>query len=156
MQNVLWWLSFTLISIWLQDFFPGVDFLVVGLVVSLQEERPVQSFWLLLAFIILQEGAGTLAFGSSLLWYAMAILLFGIGRWMFQAQNFFFIILLGASLGATHFLLIPMMAYLQEFSVDRTVLFNECLNQALTFPFAWIVVYKLRSKKEPDVISVRT
>lgn len=35
---VLWWGTYTIIGVWAQRVFPGVDFLAPGIVLSMQEE----------------------------------------------------------------------------------------------------------------------
>lgn len=154
LHNILWWTLFIVCGIWAQYFLRGVDLLMVGLVVSLQEDQLPQTFWLLGIFVLVQEGVGSLAFGSSLLWYAMLLALYTTGRWLFQARNIFFMVLLGAAMGLWHYLLVNIMASLQEYSVAHDRLFFESLVQALVFPVAWAIVSELRGKRERDGLSL--
>jgi len=154
LRNVLWWLLFIFCGIWAQYFLRGVDVLMVGLVVSLQEDRLPQTLWLLGILVLIQEGAGSLAFGSSLLWYTMLIGLYTVGRWLFQARNLFFMVLLGACMGLWHYLLVIIMTPLQEYQVAHDRLFFESLIQALVFPVAWAVASELRGKRDRDAISL--
>ncbi len=153
-RNILWWLFFFVVGIWGQYFLPGVDLLMVGLVISLQEGRVAQTLWLFICLTFIQEGIGTVSFGSSLLWYAMLFVLYFIGRWLFQARNVFFMILLGGIMGLWHYVLVIIMATLQEYKVPHDTLFFESMVQALIFPVFWIVMNELRIKRDTDVISV--
>lgn len=148
--NILWWTIFTLLGIWLQSLLPGVDILIVGLLVSLQEERFTQTLWLLLVWMLIQEGASGLAFGSGILWYALLFVFYGIGRWLFQVRNIFFIGLLGALLGIWHYCLVSMMAALQDYRVASDRLFVESALQAALFPLLWFVVYTIRMMRPVD------
>ena len=82
--NILWWVAFFVFGLALQQALPGTDVLVAGLFLALQERRPFQLAVVLLALILVQEGVGTLDFGTSVLWYLLVITLFFIGRWMFE------------------------------------------------------------------------
>ena len=78
--NILWWVAFFVFGLALQQALPGTDVLVAGLFLALQERRPFQLAVVLLALILVQEGVGTLDFGTSVLWYLLVITLFFIGR----------------------------------------------------------------------------
>ena len=114
--NILWWVAFFVFGLALQQALPGTDVLVAGLFLALQERRPFQLAVVLLALILVQEGVGTLDFGTSVLWYRLVITLFFIGRWMFETDNWLFV------------LFIPL---------DTTQLLDESILQALLTPFVW-------------------
>ena len=76
--NILWWVAFFVFGLALQQALPGTDVLVAGLFLALQERRPFQLAVVLLALILVQEGVGTLDFGTSVLWYLLVITLFFI------------------------------------------------------------------------------
>ena len=77
--NILWWVAFFVFGLALQQALPGTDVLVAGLFLALQERRPFQLAVVLLALILVQEGVGTLDFGTSVLWYLLVITLFSSG-----------------------------------------------------------------------------
>ena len=62
--NILWWVAFFVFGLALQQALPGTDVLVAGLFLALQERRPFQLAVVLLALILVQEGVGTLDFGT--------------------------------------------------------------------------------------------
>ena len=97
--NILWWVAFFVFGLALQQALPGTDVLVAGLFLALQERRPFQLAVVLLALILVQEGVGTLDFGTSVLWYLLVITLFFIGRWMFETENWLFVLLLSGCIG---------------------------------------------------------
>ena len=91
----------------------------------------------LLALILVQEGVGTLDFGTSVLWYLLVITLFFIGRWMFETENWLFVLLLSGCIGLAHYGVIWLMTRLQFIPLDTTQLLDESILQALLTPFVW-------------------
>lgn len=110
----------------------------------------MQLVWVILATIFLQEGVGTLPFGSALLWYSVVIIIFYGGRALFEAENFIFIFLLSVSLGLLHFFLTYAMANLHDLRFDTTRLAMESVIQALLIPPLWRLAYFLRGKVKLD------
>lgn len=149
-SNVFWWLCFIALAICVQALAPGLDVLVVGLIILLQEKDWRGMLWLAPLFILLQEGAGTRPFGAAIVWYASAIVLFRLGRWLFETENFLFIFLLSACLGAAYYGVAWLMAPLQNlsFNVDDTL--EKGLLQAIFIPFAWRLLSATRQKRPPE------
>ena len=143
-KNAAFWLLYLVAGVWVQRFVPGVDVLAPGILVSLQEKRAAQTLWLLLILILIQEGAGSFAFGAAILWYTGMLILYFVGRWMFEAENFLFILLLGLCLGGAHLTLINAMQTLQELGEIRKNLPMESLVQIFVFPLVWLLVRHLR------------
>ena len=142
--NILWWVAFFVFGLALQQALPGTDVLVAGLFLALQERRPFQLAVVLLALILVQEGVGTLDFGTSVLWYLLVITLFFIGRWMFETENWLFVLLLSGCIGLAHYGVIWLMTRLQFIPLDTTQLLDESILQALLTPFVW--QYSLKPK----------
>ena len=113
--NILWWVAFFVFGLALQQALPGTDVLVAGLFLALQERRPFQLAVVLLALILVQEGGGTLDFGTSVLWY----------------------LLLSGCIGLAHYGVIWLMTRLQFIPLDTTQLLDESILQALLTPFVW-------------------
>ncbi|THB62693.1 MAG: hypothetical protein D6E12_18795 [Desulfovibrio sp.] len=152
-RNAVWWVVFSAFGVMAQAALPGVDFLVPGLVVSLQEERWNQSLWLALAFTLIQEGSGNLQFGSGLVWYGAVMCLFFVGRWLLEAKSITFIIVLGAGLGLWHYLLVKWTAFLQELVISDPLLIRESCIMAVMFPLLWMFVSWLRKGRDRDVLA---
>ena len=93
LRSLAWWLCFMAGAIVLQAAVPGLDVLTVGLIIMLQERDYKNMLWLLPLFILLQEGMGTRPFGTVIVWYAAVILMFKMGRWLFEVENFIFVFL---------------------------------------------------------------
>lgn len=138
-QNILWWISFTCIAIALQSLVPGVDFLIPGFIVLLQERSLKQFLWVTGIFLILQEGMGTMAFGSVLLWYFSAVALFILGKWLFEVESLAFILLLSVALSVTRYAILVLFANLQDLYLNEARLFDYSVYQALLMPFLWNV-----------------
>jgi hypothetical protein len=136
-RNILWWMGFFYAGICVQSVLPGLDALVIGLLLALQERRLLQLAWLLPALVLVQEGGGTLDFGASILWHLAVAGLFFIGHSLFEVKNLLFMFLLSACLGAAHMGVILVMAALQNVPVDDAALLEESVLQALFIPFGW-------------------
>ena len=146
LRSAAWWPFFIVTALWAQRLVPGVDFLVLGLILSLQEDRPSQTLWLALVFLLIQEGTGSLAFGAGLLWYGAVVALFSLGRWLFEVENMFFIVILGAMLGLWRFGLAQMLATLQEYDLNYIRLAQENILQAVIIPPGWFLARTLRER----------
>lgn len=152
-RHVCWWLCFTIMAIFVQSLAPGLDALVVGLLVLLQEDDYRNMLWLAPLFVLLQEGMGSRPFGSIIVWYAATVIMFKIGRWLFDTRSFLFMFLLSACLGGAYFLMAWLMAPLQNMAFNVADALDKSLTQALFLPFAWRCVVALRkneSKEEGD------
>ena len=144
LYNFIWWFVFFIIAIVAQSILSGIDFLLVGVIIALQERRIGQLIWVILVAILLQEGMGTLPFGSALLWYVSAIVVFYGGRALFEAENFVFIFLISAILGVLHYLFIFSVASLHDLAINSTRLLWECAIQVMIIPLLWRLAYFLR------------
>ena len=136
-RNFVWWGIYTAIGIWLQSLIPGVDFLVPGLLYAMQERNIPQLAWIVPAFILIQEGLGTLDFGAVVLWYLTVLFLFLIGHWIFQSENWLFVILVSCLTAAAHYLILSMMCSLQSLVFDSHMLLRDSAVQAVLTPVAW-------------------
>ncbi|MDR1777542.1 MAG: hypothetical protein LBR31_06915 [Desulfovibrio sp.] len=139
-RNLIWWSLFIVTAIAVQALLPGLDVLVVGLLILLQERDYKNLLWLAPLFIFLQEGVGTRFFGSSMLLYTVTTLFLRMGQWLFEVESFFFIVLLSACLVAPYYALDWLMAPLQNISFDTDKTLEKCLLQALFLPFAWRIL----------------
>lgn len=142
--NLYWWIAFTFIGVTLQAVFPGLDFLLPGFILAIQEKNPPQFGWVALCFLLLQEGMGNMAFGGTLLWYSLAVALFFVGHSLFEVESFLFIFLLSGCLGVTHYLVIMIMAGLADMPADSQALMDESVFQALLTPFFWRLAFYTR------------
>lgn len=150
-RAVCWWLCFLAVGVCIQALVPGLDVLAVGLIIVLQERDYRNLVWLLPLFVLVQEGMGTRPFGAVIVWYAATIVLFRLGRWLFQVENFVFVFLLSACLGAVYYGVTWLMAPLQNltFNVEDTL--DKSLVQALFMPFAWRLLVAARDWNAPPV-----
>lgn len=143
-RNVCWWIVFTFFAILLQARFPGLDFLLPGFILAIQERNPVQFGWVALFYLLLQEGMGNMAFGGTLLWYSMAVAFFFVGYRLFEVESFLFIFLLSGCLGVTHYAVSLLMAGLQDVPVRPQELMDDSVFQALLTPCLWRLAYFTR------------
>ena len=144
-----WWLAFLAVGICIQALTPGLDVLAVGLIILLQERDYRNLVWLLPLFVLVQEGMGTRPFGAVIVWYAATIVLFRLGRWLFEVENFVFVFLLSACLGAAYYGVTWLMAPLQNLSFNVEDTLDKALVQALFMPFAWRLLVAARRLNAP-------
>ena len=147
LRDVIWWLCFLAAAVGIQAFVPGLDVMTVGLIILLQERDYKNMLWLLPLFILLQEGMGTRVFGGVIVWYIAVIVLFRMGSWLFEAENFLFIFLLSACLGAAYFGVAWLMAPLQDLPFNFQDTLDKSLIQAIFIPFAWKLLVATRHGK---------
>jgi hypothetical protein len=146
----LWWTAFTVLGIWGQSMLPGVDFFAPGLAISLRWQKPSSTVILTVIWIAIQEGAGGLAFGYAILWYAILFALLTVGRWLLDPGSIQFQALLGLALGLAHFFLLYLMAVLEMRAFPLARVLGECLLQAVLYPVLWYVaesMFPARLKK---------
>jgi len=146
MREYWWWIIYTVAAVWLQRFFPGLDFFLPGLILCLQLRKYHYAFWFGLVWIFIQEGTGTMTFGACLLWYMVLVLIFFWFRFFFSTGSFVFILLLSVFVGFWHWAVVHIMSELQEVAVDTEILILESLQTILLFPVIWGVLYYLRMR----------
>jgi len=139
MLLTFWWLAFTILGIWGQSMLPGVDFFAPGMAVSLRWQKPGATILLTVIWVAIQEGAGGLAFGYAIMWYAILFALLTVGRWLLDPGSLQFQALLGITLGLAHLLLLYLMAVLEMRAFPLGRVLGECLLQALLYPVLWYV-----------------
>ena len=144
--RILWWAAYIAGALIVQQHIPGVDALVPGFLLALQERKTWQTVWLFCIFVLIQEGAGSLAFGSAVLWYGGQVWLFRVSQHFFIAESIPFVFMLSAILGAYHFLLTWLMCSVQNLPLDFALLVLESIIQAAIIPLIWGLAYCIRPK----------
>lgn len=142
--NFAWWAFFIAAGLWAQLLAPGLDVLAVGLIILMQERDYRDLLWLAPLFVLLQEGMGTRPFGAVILWYSATVVIFILGRRFFEVENFVFIFMLSACMGAAYFGLAWLMAPLQDLAFNVQDTLDKSLIQAIFIPFTWRILVGLR------------
>lgn len=135
--EILWWLLFLPVALFVQSLVPGLDALIIGVIILAQERRWKTLPWFILFCILAQEGMGTLSFGASSLWYLCTLLFFALGRIWFEGRNFPFVLLLSCALCPISLGLMSMITSLQHVPADPQLLLGRGIVQALFIPVAW-------------------
>ncbi|MDR2488981.1 MAG: hypothetical protein LBD42_05780 [Desulfovibrio sp.] len=143
----LWWTAYVVVALILQQHIPGMDALTPGLLLSLQQKKTWQSFWLVLIFVLIQEGSGSLGFGSALLWYGGQIALFRLAEQLFMADSALFICMLSANLGVLRCLITWFMCIVQKVPMEYVPLVQESVVQAALIPVIWGIASLLYPKE---------
>ncbi|MDR2051495.1 MAG: hypothetical protein LBQ63_06990 [Deltaproteobacteria bacterium] len=152
--NILWWAGYIAAGIWLQKLAPGLDALVPGLIVCLQEGNRQQTTLFLLLCILIQEGAGSLPFGQSIIWYGTVMAFYHIGGWFFMAGNFVFILILSLALSLARLLIFLGMWLLQSLPLSALAppsdFVGSYILQAACIPPLWLLAVKTRRRAESN------
>ncbi len=144
--NITWWLSFIIIGLIIQMYVPGIDILVVGFIILLQDRDLVQLLWVAPYLILLQEGMGSLDFGGAILWYACIAFVYFIGYFLFENSTFLFMIVIGMGVGLSNVAFTWIIAALQFHEVDTELLLHESLIQFFIVPILWKLATITRSR----------
>lgn len=147
MGATLFWLIFGALGIWVQYLVPGLDALAPGLVVSLQREHWSRTFWLAVAFLLVQEGSGSLAFGGAILLYGLLFAGFVLGCRLFETANPLFMLILGLWYGLVLLLGQYILAGLQDVILPLRPQLALFATQSLYFISAWFVTQHLYARK---------
>ena len=142
--NAGWWLAYAFVAIAMQSALPGLDFLLPGFILALQECRLFQALFIGTAFMMAQEGMGSMAFGGTLLWYAVAAVAYFMACSLFQGRSFLFVLLLSILLSGVRYVIFIFLARLQDIPWDAALLLDECFLQAVLTPFIWLIAVSLR------------
>lgn len=140
MKAVIWWLIYTIFGIWLQRFIPGLDCFAPALAGCLYLGLTTTTFWLALFWILIQEGIGSLAFGSTLLFYGGITVFFFWSKIIFTKNSPLFFI--GASIFTSGFYLLVMyvMSNLQELDIPINIFLQNALLILIFFPILLSIV----------------
>ncbi len=145
-RSCLFWLGLFAVSIYLQYLIQGVDILCIACIWTMHEERWTRFLWLAPTLILLQEGGGSMIFGTSILWYASMVALFVLGRCIFAVESIVFAILYSLAMGHVHFVLLNAMTGLQNIAVPVSSIFHDSLFQSACIFFAWAFVLIIRQR----------
>lgn len=146
MLLICWWAIYIIGAVILQRFIPGVDALLPGLLVSLHDRKPAQTFWLFIIFVLIQEGCGSLMFGSAILWYGGVIVLFRMLQGLVMPESIVFILVLSAVAGGFHGALTLLMCSVQNIMPHHSMVLRESIVQALLIPPMWGLVQIFRPR----------
>ncbi len=139
----LFWPLFVVLAVWMQLVFPGMDFLAAGIVLCMQQERPGKVLLLTLVCVVIQEGAGPLAFGASALRYGTLVVFFLLGRKLFEAGSPAFILLVAGFFSVAHYLSLKTMAGLQSLVVLDQRIFVDSVLLFFVFLVEWLVLSRI-------------
>lgn len=140
MRILLWWLFFTALCIWVHSIWSGIDCFGPALLVLMHLKRLKEAAWLGPVWILVNEGAGSLAFGLSVLWIGGLILVFLILGLYLSSSNLLFVLTLSVLAGIWHIAVLSLMTMLQEQIVLTEHILFQGLQTALVFPVLWAIM----------------
>jgi hypothetical protein len=134
---------YTAAAVWIQYFWPGIDFFTPGLLVCLQEKKGKTVLILAGLWMLFIEGSGSVAFGSQLLYLAGLFVFFRAGSVVFEPENPFFVILLSLVLAVWRFLAGWLMLSLQDLAFSLSALASYIPGQWAATVFVWGLTFLL-------------
>ena len=137
MRIVLWWLFFTALCIWVHSMIQGIDCFGPAILVLLHLKRIKEAVWLTPIWILINEGAGSLAFGLSVLWIGGLILFFFLLCQYLSSSNLLYLLTLSVLAGVWHLTVVRVMAALQELNIPSEDILMLGVKTAVAFPFLW-------------------
>jgi hypothetical protein len=137
MHEILWWTLYTLCGIWIQDAISGVDCFGPGLLLCLQTERSKSLVWLAPIWVLLQEGTGSLPFGSALLYYAGLIYFFLLIRPYINITSPMYILSVALFAGLWHFGVVHLVSALQDIHILSRQILTQSVRITAVFPVIW-------------------
>lgn len=142
----LYWAVYIVAGIIIQQQVPGTDALVPGFLIALQSGRKKILFWLFILFVLIQEGGGSLHFGSSLLWYGGQIAIYYIASYFVSTNSFFATLMLAGLFSAYGALVKIFICAIQDIPVNYQYLLETSLIQAAIIPIIWLLAFGLRKR----------
>ena len=144
LQNIFWWLAFLFCGIILQLYVPGLDALIVGIILVSLERDYKTMVWLVPAVVILQEGMGSLSVGFSMFYVASFFRLCRLFRGIALAAKGAFYLLISLGMGLLHSFYSWFFATLQNVPFDMNVIVHDGVLQTFYILVAWPILGRLR------------
>ncbi len=139
--NFLWWLSYIVLAIYFQTKVQGFDAFLPGFLVALQENKMRQTAYVTLVFFLIQDGMGSMNFGTVFLWYFSVIVIYIAMQWIFEVESLIFILLISFISSFLHHWIIILMATLQDMHISQEVIFEQNVYQAFLTPLIWALAH---------------
>lgn len=148
LRDVCWWVCFLVTGIVVQLAVPGLDALIVGIMVAARRGDFKTLVWLVPVVVILQEGMGSLFFGGSALTVGCFFLLYRVGRAMAFASDFALYLFVCAGMGAVHSFCAWFFPRLQDIPVVNEVVVADGVRQTVFLLLTWALLVRLRPAGE--------
>lgn len=120
-----------------------MDFFAAGIILCIQRQRAGAVALLLLVGILVQEGTGPLAFGTSILRYGVLVGFYLAGQRLFDEHSMAFALLVGAVFSITHYVSLKTMVALQDWVVLDLRILLECFLLFFVFLLEWALLSRI-------------
>ncbi|MFI3271872.1 MAG: hypothetical protein R3Y11_07225 [Pseudomonadota bacterium] len=145
-SSCFFWLGLFVVGIYGQYLVAGLDVLCLAFIWTLHDERWSRFLWLMPVLIVLQEGGGSMDFGTSIVWYAAMLSLFLLGRCIFAVESIVFMLAFSLGMGVIHYILLSFMTGLQKINVTGSSLVHGSILQAICVLVLWGLVTITRQR----------
>ncbi len=144
-RNTLWWITFLMACIVLQVVLPGIDALLLGVILLIEEREWRTMVWYVPAMVLLQEGIGTQAFGGTVMLIGLCVFLHRLCQPIAQASragfSLFFCLLMGGLLMFTDW----FIATLEGLPASMEDLVFYGLAETVYLLIGWTLLVRLRA-----------
>lgn len=139
LPSFFWWGAYMTCAVWAQELSGGHDFLSPGVLVCLQFRRLWQALSVAVLWIFLHEGAGSLAFGTSLLFYAGLFVLFFVSQWLLEPENPLFILTFSLGLAGWLYVVLAGAISFQEIATRLPDPWPWVFRQWSSYVLTWAI-----------------
>lgn len=149
--NTSFWVAFLMAGIIAQAALPGLDTLLLGIILITEERDYKTMVWFVPSVVLLQEGMGTQAFGASLVCVTLSLIFFYLCSRLATASRAGFYVVLSMVMGGVRFLVDWFFANLEGLAFVTEHLFGDALIETLYILAGWTLLRHLRpiaSQKE--------
>jgi len=155
MRETLWWAIVTIMGIVIEASIKGIGAFLPALILSLQRERRIETFFLGVLWIIIQNGISNLPFGIISLWYLSVILFFFWMKNYLASTSIIFVSIISLCSCICYLISIFAISALEEIIIPTHIIFQNALKQLFLFPIIWKLYHFLYYKyflKEDNAI----
>ncbi|MDO5536152.1 MAG: hypothetical protein Q4F72_01275 [Desulfovibrionaceae bacterium] len=142
--NTLWWVAFLVAGIIVQAALPGLDALLLGLILIAEEKDYRTMVWFVPSVILLQEGMGTQPFGAAMVCVTLCLILFRMCARMAMASRAGFVLLLSLSCGGVRILVDWFFANLEGLPYAMEELIAGGVHQSVYLLAGWEILRRVR------------
>ncbi len=146
LRHTLWWIGFLVTGILLQTFLPGLDAMLLG-ILMLNDSRDYRTMvWFMPAVVLLQEGTGTQAFGASVLFISLCLVFQRLLQPVALASRSGAMLLLCATAGCMLMLVTWLFAIMEGLCVTTNDILFAGLCETLYLLVGWTLLQRLLQK----------
>ncbi len=152
MKQILWWTLVTIFGIIIEGCIKGIGPFLPALLLCLQIGNIATTTFLAIFWMTIQEGGGSLPFGTLLLWYLGVTFVFFWMKNYLASSGIIFVVIISICSSLWYLLSIYTITGLEEITINQGLIFHNAIKQLIVFPLLWKIYsylyYRLILPKE--------